>query len=86
MKNLEKVTELQEYIEASGIEQAIETLRNLCGEYFLLEKRQDKKKDIGLGFIKIIEANWKLEEALEYNIKESEKWEEIPEIDEFNKG
>ena len=76
MKNQKKITELKEYIDASGIEESIQTLQELLGEYIQLEKMQEKRKEIGLGFLGILDAIWKMDETLRFVLEESEHWEE----------
>jgi len=75
MKNQEKITELQKYIDASRIEEGIETLQQKLGEYIRLEKMKNQKKEIRLGFLEVIEAICKMEEALKFIAEESQKWE-----------
>ena len=75
MKNQEKITELQKYIDASGIEVGIERLQLKLGEYIRLEKMKNQKKEIRLGYLEVIEAVCKMEEALKFIAAESKKWE-----------
>jgi len=75
MKNQEKITELQKYIDTSGIEEGIETLQEKLGEYIRWEKMKNQKKEIRIGYLEIIEAIWKMEEALKFITEESKKWE-----------
>jgi len=81
MKNQEKITELQEYIDASGIEEGIETLQEMLGEYIRLEKIKDQKKEIRFGYLKVIEAIWNMEETLKFVIEESKEWEKVSNLD-----
>ena len=75
MKNQEKITELQKYINASGIEEGIETLHRMLGYYIRLEKMKNQKKEIRLGFLEVIEAICKMEEALKFITEQSNEWE-----------
>ena len=81
MKNQEKITELKEFINASGIGETIQTLQELFGEYMRSKNlntkgMQEKKKEVGLGILEVLETIWKLEKALKFVLEQSAKWEE----------
>ena len=83
MKKQERITELQEYIAASGIEETLDTLKQMFGAYIHLKKMKDQKKEIRFGYLEVIETIWKMEEVLKLVIEKSKEWEESANTDNY---